>query len=316
MSEKTTLLSLCATGTVLMMTESSKPTAIPIDNLSMSLSQRSGNIVFISNAHMRINNVCSRLHELLLHVLRDLGEDQKLYWGSDLDYGLLPLPPDKLYEAASNRQLGQIRVTDKLLPMAKFLSSVDAYAAETSTSMAHQDMTYVLPKTHYYIKRYRGTYYPWMTLMRRLTDFRMFYGEHQDPVAGIARMRSQVSKLLDYAQETSTWVNKPKDIHPIISLDGIRLRRWYTWPGFIAAMAIAVYGTPEESAKDSILNQDKYSFRECADRLLRIVLSDWASKYYGPEYFDREALDGAKTSDKRIFYRDPPAFSRGKPKEG
>lgn len=276
---------------------------VNLEQLIYFLHARVDFFIFVTSASITTRPITHNLATVLRTLQQMAGDSVPVYWGSE-SFDNVPMSIDKLYEHACEDKLSRIKVAAPIFQLAEFMSTVDRYVTGHLLKPSGASLQLVCPRYHAYARKLRDTFLPTMIVARRLTDFRRFYGPHDvSPADAIDRMFERSKRYLDYMVKLDDWKPFAEYARTFQWPGKQSMKNWYEPSNFIAALAVATYGRGELAIKDRIVRPEVDEPRESALRLIRVLLSDMAAKYFGPEYFPEELLDGLKKADAKLFRR-------------
>jgi hypothetical protein len=239
----------------------------------------------------------------LLRILQALGDSGvEVFWACE-PIGKCMLTVDQLYGKVLSNDVARIKITKHIFPMAEFLATVDSYTVGNLIRLNGASLQLVCPRYYTYARKFRDTLVPTMLVARRLTDFRRFYDRYDSPESSIERMLKNSGKYVKYLTTTPDWDIVTRYASSFALPHRVSLRNWYLPDSFAAILAVSTFGRESLVVKDKIIRPDNEDVEGSVLRLIRVLLSDMAAKYFGPEYFYKELTNGLTKTDTKIFHR-------------
>lgn len=258
-----------------------------------------GELVFTTSPSILRRSCATRLHSML-KLLVNNQKQCPVWWACPFDWMEQLSVPALTSKVQQSEDLG-LCVGDELLCVAEVMQMFDCRMAKQSTVRKFPPLDAFIPKTVKYVQAHVSATLAFMAVVRKLFDFRLFYGDTNfvTPDEAIRRMRHSVDMFVeDQCQVRSELKEVREAMLMNTTPTGLSMGEWYKPKTFLYCAGI-VANPPTRSHKPLEILQresDEDPLVDPVRRLLRMILSEWAATFLGAEYFDKELLDGVKAS--------------------
>ena len=270
-----------------------------------------GDVVFVTSPSILLRSCGSNLFQTLKLISKECQQERKLRWYC---------PPEEhqrkgvgeLLELVSELEDPGPEVGAELLSVAQAVQDFDRLMRKQHICRKFPTLDGFIPCSCDYFRAHTSSPITFMAMIRSIFDARLFMQAEPNvpPWESLATMRERVDAIVQLGlRDRQTLEEIRYALLSHTSPKTIKVREWYLRHTLVYSAARVAYsaGSTQKNFLDIVhggeFDQDVQRLEEVVARVLRLIISEWASTLFGRQYFDRELLDGIKPVKQKKFKR-------------